>query len=661
MSKRKVSSAVVTKERSRRPKRPRCALLVLGMHRSGTSALSGVLAKLGATPPRSLMEGNEHNPRGYWESKPLVILHDTILQSAGSHWSDWSKFNPDWFESPASAGFEERLEKLIADEYGGSEFFSIKDPRISRFLPFWLQALDKQGVVPKAIVPVRHPEEVIQSLHRRDHFGRRKGQLLWLRHILDAELASRGVQRAFLRYEDLLADWKSTMRKVGASLEIAWPRWSAEADTEITDFLSFDLRHNRVDEIREMEGSVLDDWVGRTYAIIAGFADGSPQDEQAFGELDGIRLEFDRTAAIYAPVVREHGLGEEEERSRIRARMQGEIEEARNKAAAAEAALIEMEKRAVRAEGDAKSRAGRLLQQQADHDKLELRMAEQTDRYRLSETELKAGLMVAQMRQEEYRASMETRLKEYEELETELASLRSERDGLSASLLERFHELAAIVQRMEVQRRECDEVEVRASNLQSELDVLRSERDDLVAAAREQERVQAALEEAKREQERVQAALEEARAKLELVVTEKSKLHAERNSMEQRVNALSFELQTANSKLDEVLRSNTWKIGSPFRVVRRLLGGAGASSRASWDDDVSKIRSSGLFDEQWYLAQNPDVAALGLDPVHHYLAHGCREGRDPSPGFSTVAYYQEHPEVPAGTHNALLHYLAHGD
>src|SRR5690606_7205473 len=106
------------------------------------------------------MEGNEHNPRGYWESKPLVILHDAILQSAGSRWSDWSKFNPDWFESPASAGFEERLEKLIADEYGGSEFFSIKDPRISRFLPFWLQALDKQGVVPKAIVPVRHPEEV---------------------------------------------------------------------------------------------------------------------------------------------------------------------------------------------------------------------------------------------------------------------------------------------------------------------------------------------------------------------------------------------------------------------------------------------------------------------------------------------------------------------
>jgi hypothetical protein len=575
------------------------------MHRSGTSALSGVLAKLGATPPRSLMAENEYNQRGYWESTPLVILHDAILKSAGSRWSDWSQFNADWFESSVSVGFEERLAELIADEYGSSEFFSVKDPRVSRFLPLWLRVFNKGGIAPKAIIPVRHPAEVVQSLHRRDNFGRSKGQLLWLRHVLDAELASRNIQRTFVRYEDLLADWKSTMRKAGRSLQVAWPRWSAEAEAEITNFLSSELRHHRMDEIREMEGSMLDEWVARTYAIIAGFADGESQDERAFGVLDQIGHEFNRTAAIYAPVVREHEIGEEEGRSRMRARMQVETEEARNKAAAAEAALAEMERRALRAESDAKNRAGRLLQQQTDHDKLELKM---------------------------------------EKLESELASLRAERDGLSASLLERFHEIAAIVQRMEVHRREREGLELHASNLQRELDATRSERDSLVAEKKEQERIQATREAMLSRQMEMQ----------------KSRFETDKKSMEQRIDVLSFELQTANSKLDGILRSNTWKIGRPFRVVRRLLAGAGAKSRTAWDDDVDRIRSSEMFDEHWYLAQYPDVAAIGLDPVHHYLAYGCREGRDPSPSFSTVGYYKAHPELNAGTHNALLHFLAHG-
>lgn len=606
--------------------------------------MSGVIARLGATPPRSLVASNEYNPRGYWESAPLVVLHDAILKSAGSRWSDWSQFNRDWFESPVSAGFEERLEALIADEYGSSELFSVKDPRISRFLPLWLRVFDKKGIVPKAIVPIRHPEEVIQSLHQRDHFGRSKGQLLWLRHVLDAELASREVRRTFIRYEDLLADWRSAMRKAGSTLEIAWPRWSAETEAEITDFLSSELRHHRAGEFRDVEGSVLDEWMGQVHAIMTGFADGEPQDEQAFRVLDQIRSEFDRTAAIYAPVVMQHELGEERKISTMKARMQGEIEEARSKAAAAEAALVEMERRAVRAETDARNRAGRLFQQQTDRENLELKMAEQADRYRLSEADLQAKLVQYQ----EYRASTESRLKEYEELKSELASLRVERDGLSASLLERFRELAAIVKRMEAERREHEEAELRLGRLQREQDGLQHERDGL---RHERDAL-------RRERDGLAVAQQEISSRMAMA---ESKFDAERMSMGQRIDALSFELHTANSKLDGVLRSNTWKIGRPFRVARRLLTRADAKAQIAWNDDAERIRSSGTFDEQWYLSRYPDVAVLGLDPVRHYLAYGCREGRDPSPSFSTVGYYKTHPEIAARTHNALLHSLDHGD
>src|SRR5436190_23899119 len=88
--------------------RPRAALFVLGMHRSGTSAIAGTLAIVGATPPRTLMAANSGNARGYWESVRLVELNDESLASAGSHWSDWRPISPQWFHSPEAGLFKIR-------------------------------------------------------------------------------------------------------------------------------------------------------------------------------------------------------------------------------------------------------------------------------------------------------------------------------------------------------------------------------------------------------------------------------------------------------------------------------------------------------------------------------------------------------------------------
>lgn len=72
------------------------------------------------------------------------------------------------------------------------------------------------------------------------------------------------------------------------------------------------------------------------------------------------------------------------------------------------------------------------------------------------------------------------------------------------------------------------------------------------------------------------------------------------------------------------------------------------------------LARSRLFDAQWYLTENPDVAAAGLDPVDHYLKHGAGEGRDPSPLFLTGWYLRQNPDVAAAGINPLVHYLVHG-
>ena len=86
------------------------AILVAGMHRSGTSALTKTLSILGADLPRNLMppmKGN--NDKGFWESKDLEGIHDSLLESAGSMWDDWSEFNPEWFETVTAIQYKKKI------------------------------------------------------------------------------------------------------------------------------------------------------------------------------------------------------------------------------------------------------------------------------------------------------------------------------------------------------------------------------------------------------------------------------------------------------------------------------------------------------------------------------------------------------------------------
>lgn len=92
----------------------------------------------------------------------------------------------------------------------------------------------------------------------------------------------------------------------------------------------------------------------------------------------------------------------------------------------------------------------------------------------------------------------------------------------------------------------------------------------------------------------------------------------------------------------------------PLRALLRLL----PPLERAWQ--VRVIRSSGMFDPAWYLAQNPDVAATGADPARHFLRHGAAEGRDPGPRFAVAHYLRLYPDVAKAGVNPLIHYLIAG-
>ena len=265
----------------------RQVLLVLGMHRSGTSATAGLLAKLGARMARNPIRADTHNARGYWEPEPLVSLHNRLLAEAGSAWNDWGRLDHDQWGATAV----EELAAAFTAEFGDAPLAVLKDPRICRFAPLWLAVLDRLGVAPKVVVTLRHPLEVARSLARRDGMPEDEALLLWLRHCLEAEHATRGVPRSFLRYDDLVTDWRAAADRLADELRLRWPVPPDAAAPAIDDFLSGDMRHHDAGSAEDLAAaSPLAGWVDATYAGLWNLA---PGDAAGLARLDEVRTALD--------------------------------------------------------------------------------------------------------------------------------------------------------------------------------------------------------------------------------------------------------------------------------------------------------------------------------------------------------------------------------
>ena len=96
----------------------RDVILVPGMHRSGTSAVTGVLAKLGAAPPRKMLQASSFNERGYFESPSLMKFHDELLASAGLRWDDWQRLDSSWYAAPHIEERKQAAKELFAENFG---------------------------------------------------------------------------------------------------------------------------------------------------------------------------------------------------------------------------------------------------------------------------------------------------------------------------------------------------------------------------------------------------------------------------------------------------------------------------------------------------------------------------------------------------------------
>jgi glycosyltransferase involved in cell wall biosynthesis len=277
----------------------RQAIVVLGMHRSGTSALAGVLCGLGAAAPKkTLMGPHPCNQKGLFEALGLAQAHDEFLAAAGSCWHDWRKFDLQWARSQAAAQHAAKIRTVLTEEFGDEPMIVLKDPRICRFVPYTLSLLADLNVSPVAVLPVRNPLEVALSLRRRDNFAVPKSMMLWLRHVLDAEYFSRNLPRYFLPYEGLLENWRHHVDRLAEQTDVAWPDRSDRSGVGIDQFLTTELYHERAtwDETKD-HGEVLE-LARHTYRIFMDIcARGESRELRV--QLDAARTEFEESCRTF--------------------------------------------------------------------------------------------------------------------------------------------------------------------------------------------------------------------------------------------------------------------------------------------------------------------------------------------------------------------------
>ena len=533
-------------------------LLVLGMHRSGTSAITRLLSLLGATLPRNILGAAPGNAMGHWEPERLISYHDMMLAALGSSWDDWGHLDLSRLPVSHRAQIGADIRTILSEEYGKSPLFVVKEPRIARFADFFMSAMEPLGIRSRVIVAYRNPLDVIESLTRRkecwsDGHDRTDAALLWLSHMLSSEKAARALPHAVVSFETVMSDPVTAMKRLADQAGISFPRDIEGAAQEMKDFLVSDEVHHS----HKVEDVLLDTrvstWVAECYIAL--------RDIEVQRNVASARETLDRIAAEFTgamPIL-------------------GALTRARREALEGKAVI----------EGALSETAGQLSQTRTELAEFTAQsMQEQTIlRLRLGEADARA--LATDQRFTQAQAEL-----------TDLRSAVESRDRQIAEATERAEKLAA------ADRAKADALAKAEAHLQEMANVLAA------ARAREQDarsEIAALLNSTATEEARHQSEQRSAFASLEAAQQQVAQYRTELDTARLQDQANAAQLRYLSGSVGEaqkdterawlayqdlhrVYRSSTsWRISAPVR----LIGKAGRAVIGMPSAAISVIRFSG--------------------------------------------------------------------
>jgi GT2 family glycosyltransferase/glycosyltransferase involved in cell wall biosynthesis len=191
-------------------------ILVLGMHRSGTSVVSRLLNMMGAyfAPEGVEMAAHHSNPKGFWERKDVYEHCKKLLASIGCDWQRLSQFNINALPAEVITEFKEDATRIILGMDAHRPWF-LKEPRMCLLAPLWLELLE----LPVCVFVYRSPLEVARSLEIRNGFSGTFSFALWEHYTTSALNATLGLRRIQVNHADVMSRPVPTVHALGRQLK----------------------------------------------------------------------------------------------------------------------------------------------------------------------------------------------------------------------------------------------------------------------------------------------------------------------------------------------------------------------------------------------------------------------------------------------------------
>lgn len=297
------------------PERP-VLVLITGTGRSGTSTMSGTFHHLGLFVPGPYLGANDSNPKGFFESKWAVRFHNNLTEDAGIHIFDG---RPGALARARAAVTPQRRAKVVEflrKQAAVAPQVVVKDPRSVWAQELWREAAAEVGLDTRYVMMLRHPAEVVGSrtTYYSGHAGdegdpakRLRYEIFnvarWVNSSLISERETRGHARAFVRYTDLLEDWRPVLATMRDDLGLAYNTDLTPGEHHpVDDFIEPGLRRHAVtwDELdvpRDLQELAQEVW-----DALMVLADSHGVDEEASRRLDTLAERYDKVLAQAAAV-----------------------------------------------------------------------------------------------------------------------------------------------------------------------------------------------------------------------------------------------------------------------------------------------------------------------------------------------------------------------
>lgn len=268
-------------------------IVVLGMHRSGTSAITRGLKVLGIDLGTNFWPAGPDNERGFWESVEITSFNESLLKKIDSTMERIGPLDPDLLQSDLLSSERALAINILKSKLVENSIFGFKDPRVTILLPFWQSVFKELDLDDSYVFAVRNPLNIAESLLKRNAILLENSMLLWYKHIYSGLMHTQDKQRVFVNYDYMLDNPNIQLERVSKALSLPLPKsYQKELKEYSKNFLSTSLRHHKFSRKDLIDNKNIPVFMTELYFLLDKLSkdemdSGSPEFKKKWTEFEG--------------------------------------------------------------------------------------------------------------------------------------------------------------------------------------------------------------------------------------------------------------------------------------------------------------------------------------------------------------------------------------